>query len=189
MNALNVEAKLAAIASTPNTTSINAIIFPCPRKIRQRENVPGRFPLAAEDLLTSRFLLDYPGDLSPQHEWIAHIRGGTKKSMQQHIAVLGRVTRELIGWWNINLHLKRKALETDFYTMFPNSPTIVNTPNIHQGATLGNRTIKRDVYTFLTKLDKQEVFLITLCNNNILGEMLTVTPFFISNVSLRRSHL
>lgn len=39
MNALNVEAKLADIAAAPITTSINAIIFACQRKIRQRKKL------------------------------------------------------------------------------------------------------------------------------------------------------
>lgn len=100
MNALNVEAKLVAIASTPISTSINAMIFVY--KIRECENVPvtvpDRVPLATEYLLTSKFLLNFLDICPPTTNNFRILEEGQKKSMQQHIVILGCVTRELIGW-------------------------------------------------------------------------------------------
>lgn len=118
--------------------------------------------------------------------------------MWQHIAVLGCVTRELIGWRNINRNLKRK-LSKRIYTVSPHSLAIVNTLNLHQGAF--NRWMwnteeshaKASILYIFNEVKQQEI-LITLRNNTFLKggtlvKMLTVISSFISDVSLLRFHL
>lgn len=133
MNALNVEAKLVAIASTPITTSINAIIFVY--KIRQWENVPcdssGQSPASCWGFVNFKIFTQlYICPLSTNNFRILEAGQKINVATYCHLGMCDKTIDCLIDY---NLNFKRKHYKWIFTPYF-HSPTIVNTPTLHQGA-------------------------------------------------------